>query len=121
MPGKRMVCDGINVFDISLALAANEIYDVLVVDIWVQNHIVPTNHIVIGILGKDLVSLSKVVFEMKAGFMDWNGERMVPLVKRHEVVPARELLFIKFVETREVLIELPAEPDEETGFHIMKS
>ena len=110
MPSKRMVSNCINIFDESLVLAANKIDQILFIEIRVQNHIIPANDIVVGILRKDLVSLSKVVLKVKAGFIDWNGEWMVPLVKGHKVMSAGELLFIKFVKSGEVLIELPAEP-----------
>ena len=117
MPGKGMVGHPVHILYIRLLLAPDKIYDVLIIDIRVQDHIISANDIIVCILWQYFVRLGKVILEMKAGFMDRNRERMIALIKGHEVIPARKSIFIQFVQSWNILVKLPTEPNEETGFH----
>ena len=119
MPGKRVLCDGVDVLDVPLVLATNKINDVLVVDVWMQNHVITANHIVVSILWDYFVRLGEVVLKMKAAFMHRNRVWMITLVERHEVITAGETIPVKVIKSGDVTVELPAEPKKEAGFHCL--
>jgi hypothetical protein len=117
VPGKGMVGNGVDVFDIGFFVTPDEIDDVLVVDVRVQDHVVPADDVVISILGQDFVCLGKIILEMEARLMDGDGTWMVALVERHEVVPAREPVPVDLIKAGYVLVVLPTEPKKEACFH----
>ena len=118
VPSKGVVCDSVNVFYVTFVLTANKFNYVLVVYVRMENHVISADDIIVGVLRKNLVCLSKVVLEMKAGLVDWYGVRVIALIEGHQIVAARKALAVDFVEARNVLIELPAKPEKEAGFHI---
>ena len=117
MPSKGVVCDSVNVFYVTFVLTANKFNYVLVVYVRMENHVISADDIIVGVLRKNLVCLCKVVLEVKTGLVDWYGVRVIALIERHQIVAAREALAVDFVEARNVLIELPAKPEKEAGFH----
>ena len=117
VPSKGVVCDSVNIFYVTFVLTANKFNDVLMIDVRMENHVISADDIIVGVLRKNLVGLSKVVLEMKAGLVDWYGVWVIALIEGHQIVAAREALAVDFVEARNVLIELPAKPEQEAGFH----
>ena len=111
VPGEGVVCDGIDVLHVSLVSASYEVDEIVVVDVWVQDHVVPADHVVVGILRQHLVGLGEIVLEVEAAFVDGDCVRMVSLIERHQVVSAGEAFSIEFVQSRNVSVELPAEPE----------
>ena len=118
VPSEGVVRDSVNIFYVTFVLAANKFNDVLVIYVRMENHVISADDIIVGVLRKNLVCLSKVVLEMKAGLVDWYGVRVIALIEGHQIVAARKALAVDFVEARNVLIELPAKPEQEAGFHI---
>ena len=102
---KGVVCDGIDVLHVSLVSASYEVDEIVVVDVWVQDHVVLADHVVVGILRQHLVGLGEIVLEVEAAFVDGDCADGL-LTERHQVV-SQGKVHIEFVQSRNVSVELP--------------